>query len=84
MLGLSCATFAQILDVHKSYDPATVHRMALADASSRAKKHMDGAAALKQVRLQMHVAACFSPCRLVTCLVVDTTASMLPTLHHWE
>ena len=50
-LSFDCnGTTAQILDAHKSYDPATVHRMAFADASSRAKKHMDGAAALKQAR----------------------------------
>ncbi len=54
MLALSRMTTVQILDAHKSYDPATVHRMAFADASSRAKKHMDGAAALKQVRLLLH------------------------------
>ena len=49
-LSVTVTRTAQILDAHKTYDPATVHRMAFADASSRAKKHMDGAAALKQVR----------------------------------
>jgi len=41
----------QVLDPQRTYDPATVHRMAFTDAASRAKKHQEASAALKQALL---------------------------------
>ena len=49
-MSIMTRSVVQVLDPQRSYDPAIVHRMAFTDAASRAKKHQEASAALKQAR----------------------------------